>query len=86
MVLHMLAMKGLSGLVDDKWNWTPHDADWIIPDGPEGHLHEVYWNVYGDGKDALDDSKMVWAKPFDWEAKGSPFDTEDWQLKVNGIY
>lgn len=42
---HMLAMKGLSGLVDDKWNWTPHDADWIIPEGPTGHLHEVYWNV-----------------------------------------
>ena len=81
-----MLMQGIAGLVDDKWQWSPHDADWIIPDGPSGHLHDVYFNVYGEGPHALNCDKHTWATPFDWEAKGSPFDTEPWQLEVNGIY
>ncbi len=24
--------------------WLEHDADWIYPEGPTGHLHDVYFN------------------------------------------
>jgi hypothetical protein len=42
----MLALRGLAGFSDDKWVWLPHDADWIYQGGPEGHLHDVYFNQY----------------------------------------
>lgn len=47
MVLTALALRGLSGLVDGNWwLWAEHDADWIYPNGPTGHLHDVYFNQF----------------------------------------
>ncbi len=47
MVLSTLALRGLSGMVDGNWwLWADHDADWIYPNGPSGHLHDVYYNQY----------------------------------------
>lgn len=37
-------LRGLDGFSDDMWVWLEHDADWIYPDGPTGHLHDVYYN------------------------------------------
>ncbi len=44
MVLSILALRGLAGFSGDKWVWLDHDADWIYPNGPTGHLHDVYFN------------------------------------------
>jgi hypothetical protein len=45
-MLSILALRGLAGFNDagDQWIWLPHDADWIYQGGPEGHLHDVYFN------------------------------------------
>jgi hypothetical protein len=42
----ILALRGLARCKDagDQWIWLPHDADWINQGGPEGHLHDVYFN------------------------------------------
>jgi hypothetical protein len=43
-MLTMLQLRGLAGFSGDTWTWLPHDADWIYQGGPEGHLHDVYFN------------------------------------------
>ena len=49
-MLSILALRGLAGFNDagTQWVWLPHDADWIYQGGPEGHLHDVYFNQYDD--------------------------------------
>lgn len=45
-MLSILALRGLAGFNETgtQWIWLPHDADWIYQGGPEGHLHDVYFN------------------------------------------
>jgi hypothetical protein len=46
-MLQILALRGLAGFNGDaKWDWLPHDADWIYQGGPTGHLHDEYFNQY----------------------------------------
>jgi hypothetical protein len=46
-MLQILALRGLAGFKDNaKWDWLPHDADWIYQGGPTGHLHDEYFNQY----------------------------------------
>mmetsp|Transcript_28952 Transcript_28952/g.60846 ORF Transcript_28952/g.60846 Transcript_28952/m.60846 type:complete len:96 (-) Transcript_28952:251-538(-) len=95
MVLSILALRGLAGFSGDKWVWLDHDADWIYPNGPSGHLHDVYFNQYDDLWSA-NDPKLVWH--IDPAAGLKDLDTnysaindyvvnaEPWQAAVNGIY
>jgi len=63
--------------------WLEHDADWIYQGGPTGNLHDVYYNQWED----LDDSPVTWHIVGDMSSKDyDPFNTEPWQLAVNGIY